>query len=202
MASATASQVAQAIVANPQASIPVQTSHNPVWSAKAANPKPFDGNCDKTEEFVRAVQITVTMQVDAFVDKRMKVLYALSFMHGGMTQVWAANETMAVINGKSQMQTLDIFLENVEKTFGDPDRVHTARAPLHDLKMMPSTMAEDYMAQFKMLAGWTGFNDKALEDAYIRGLPNSILQKVFAQVTLPKGLDTWKMVVRNLDHLH
>ena len=46
-----------------------------------------------------------------------------------------------------------------------------------------------------MLAGRTGFNDEALEDAYIRGLPNSILQKVFAQVTLPKGLDAWKTVV-------
>ena len=53
-----------------------------------------------------------------------------------------------------------------------------------------------------MLAGQTGFNNEALEDAYIRGLPNSILQKVFAQVTLPKGLDAWKTVIQNLDHLH
>ena len=53
-----------------------------------------------------------------------------------------------------------------------------------------------------MLVGWTGFNDEALEDTYIQGLPNSILQKVFAQVTLPKGLDAWKTVVQNLDHLH
>ena len=86
------------------------------------------------------------MQVDTFADERMKVLYALSFMCRGMAQVWAVNETMAVINGKSQMQTLDIFLENVEKTFGDPDRVHTAHTQLHDLKMTPGTMAEDYMA--------------------------------------------------------
>ena len=46
-----------------------------------------------------------------------------------------------------------------------------------------------------MLAGRTGFNDEALENAYIRGLPNSILEKVFAQVTLPKCLDAWEMVV-------
>ena len=46
-----------------------------------------------------------------------------------------------------------------------------------------------------MLAGQTSFNDEALEDAYIRGLPNSIFQKVFTQVTLPKGLDAWKTVV-------
>ena len=68
--------------------------------------------------------------------------------------------------------------------------------------MTPSTMAEDYTAQFKMLVGRTGFNNATLEDIYIRGLPNSILQKIFAQVTLPNGLEAWKMVIQNLDHLH
>ena len=28
------------------------------------------------------------------------------------------------------------------------------------------------------------------------------MQKVFAQVTLPKGLDAWKTVIQNLDRLH
>ena len=53
------------------------------------------------------------MQADTFTDERMKVPCALSFMRGGTAQVLAANETMAVINGMSQMQTLDIFLESV-----------------------------------------------------------------------------------------
>ena len=151
---------------------------------------------------MRAVQIAVTMQADTFADERMKVLYALSFMCRGMAQVWAVNETMAVINGTTQMRTLDIFLEDVEKTFRDPDRAHTAHAQLHKLKMTPGSMAEDYTARFEMLAGRTGFNDAALEDIYIQGLPNSILQKIFAQVTLPQGLEAWKTVVRNLDRLH
>ena len=142
------------------------------------------------------------MQANTFVDERMKVLYAISFMHGGTAQVWAANETMAVITGTTQMQTLDIFLESVEKTFGDPDWAQTAHAQLHELKMTPGTMAEDYTAQFEMLAGSTGLNDTALKDIYIRGLPNLILQKIFAQVTLPNSLAAWKTVVQNLDHLH
>ena len=86
------------------------------------------------------------MQADTFADERMKVLYALLFMHRGMAQVWAVNETMAVITGTSQMQTMDIFLESVEKTFGDLDRAWTTHAQLHELKMTPSTMAEDYTA--------------------------------------------------------
>ena len=58
----------------------------------------------------------VIMQVDTFVNKRMKILYALSFICGGTAQVWAVNKTMAVINGTSPMQTLDIFLENIKRT--------------------------------------------------------------------------------------
>jgi len=56
-------------------------------------------------------------------------------------------------------------------------------------------MAEDYTAQFKMLTGRTRFNDAVLEDAYIRGLPNLILQKVFTQTTCPKGLDEWRWLL-------
>ena len=182
-----ASTVAQAIAMNPQASIPIQTSHNLIQSVKAADPKLFNGNQDQTKEFVRAIRIMVTMQADTFMDERMKILYALLFMCGGMAQVWAANETMAVITGTSQMQTLAIFLESIEKTFGDPDWAQKARAQLHELKMTPGTMAEDYTARFEMLAGRTSFKNTALEDIYIRGLPNSILQKIFAQVKAEHG---------------
>ena len=68
--------------------------------------------------------------------------------------------------------------------------------------MTPSTTAEDYTARFKMLTCRTSFNDAALKDIYVRGLPNSILQKIFTEVTLPNGLTAWKMVIRNIDRLH
>ena len=46
-----------------------------------------------------------------------------------------------------------------------------------------------------MLAGRTCFNNAALENTYVQGLPNSILQKIFTQVTLSNGLASWKTVV-------
>ena len=93
------------------------------------------------------------------------------------------------------MQTLVIFLESIKETFREPDQAQTAHAQLHELKMTPGTIAEDYTAQFEMLTGRTGFSDAALKDIYVQGLPNLILQKIFAQVTLPNGLAAWKMVV-------
>ena len=41
--------------------------------------------------------------------------------------------------------------------------------------MMPGITTEEYTANFEMLAGRTGFKEAALEDAYIQGLPQSIL---------------------------
>ena len=77
-----------------------------------------------------------------------------------------------------------------------------AHAQLHALKMTAGMMADEYMARFEMLADRTGFNDAALEDAFIRGLPQSILFKVYSQISLLSGLDNWKTIVCNLDCLH
>ena len=42
-----------------------------------------------------------------------------------------------------------------------------ARNQLHVLKMTTGMMADEYMAKFEMLTGRTGFNQAALEDAFI-----------------------------------
>src|SRR5882724_5427881 len=169
----------------------------PKWPTK----RPLMEAEKKTEQFVQSVCITVTMQINAFANERMKILYALSFMSGGMAQVWAANETSATLANTSTFNTLEGLLMSIEKTFGDPDRERTACTQLHALKMMPGMTAEEYTANFEMLSRRTGFNKAALEDAYVQGLPQSILLKVYSQTSLPSGMDNWKAVVHNLDHL-
>ena len=94
------------------------------------------------------------------------MLYALSFMTKGTAEVWAHNQTQAIINGMSSIPTFEAFIKQVENTFGDPDQSRTACTKLHDLKMSSSMSADEYIAQFEILAGRTNFNDAVLEDAY------------------------------------
>src|SRR5882724_6770832 len=142
------------------------------------------------------------MQLNTFADERMKILYTLSFMCGGIAQVWAENETNAILSYTSTFATLTELLSSIERTFGDPDRERMAHAQLHTLKMTAGMTADKYTARFEMLADRTGFNDAALEDVFIRGLPQSILFKVYSQTSLPSGLDNWKTIICNLDRLH
>ena len=63
----------------------------------------------------------ITMQIDTFTDKRMRILYMLLFMHRGMAQIWAVYETNVVLSGTLSIRTLDALLANIEMAFGDPD---------------------------------------------------------------------------------
>src|SRR5882724_7262299 len=173
----------------------------PTRNAKASDPEPSNGSRESTEQFVRSVCIAVTMELDAFTDEGMKILYTLSFMWGGMAQVWVANKTSAILDNMSSFGTLIELLALIERTFGDPDWERTTHTQLHTLRMTLGMMAEEYMASFEMLAAWTSFNEAALEDMYIRGLPQVILLKVYSQTSLPSGLASWKAVVHNLDWL-
>jgi len=65
--------------------------------------------------------------------------------------------------------TLEGLMAALKRTFGDPDQERTAYAQLHALKMTMGMTADKYMAKFEMLMGRTGFNEAALEDAFIRG---------------------------------
>jgi len=141
------------------------------------------------------------MQLNAYADERMKIPYTLSFMRGGMAQVWAANETSAVLDNMSSFGTLADLLALIERTFSDPDWERTTHTQLHTLRMTLGVTAEEYTASFKILATWTSFNEAALEDMYVHGLPQSILLKIDSQTSLPSGLASWKAVVRNLDRL-
>ena len=75
------------------------------------------------------------MQLNTFLDKRMKILYPPSFMHGGMAQVWAANETNLVLANISTFTMLVELLVCIKRTFGDPDLERTAHTQLHTLKL-------------------------------------------------------------------
>ena len=79
------------------------------------------------------------MQLDMFKDERMKILYTLSFMHGGIAQVWAKNETNVVLSHMCMFSSLVELLAGIKRTFDDPDQERMAHVQLHALKMTQLT---------------------------------------------------------------
>jgi len=74
-----ASSVAQVILTN----MPATMGSHSLRSAKADEVESFDRNRDKTEQFVQSIHIAVTMQLNTFEDKRMKIcMHSPSCMGG------------------------------------------------------------------------------------------------------------------------
>ena len=48
-------------------------------SSRAAQPESFGGSQDKAEQFIQSVHFVVTMQINMFMDERMKILYAVLY---------------------------------------------------------------------------------------------------------------------------
>ena len=89
-----------------------------------------------------------------------------------------------MIKCTSSFTTFEDFTKKVEEMFGDPDNARTACTKLHNLRITPGMSADEYMAQFKILAAGMSFNDLALEGAYSSGLIMVILDKIYAQPLL------------------
>jgi len=107
------SAIVQAILNN------MPTGSHSSKGARAAELESFDGIRDKVEQFVQSVH--VMMQLDMFSDERMKILYALSFIHGVIVKVWAKNKPNVILSHSSTFSTLAELLAGIERTFGDPD---------------------------------------------------------------------------------
>src|SRR5882724_684148 len=79
-----ASQAVSAVARTILTSMQTLAGGQPTRNAKAFDPEPFDGSWESMEQFVQSIHIAVTMQLNAFTDK--KILYTLSFMRGGMAK--------------------------------------------------------------------------------------------------------------------
>ena len=72
----------------------------------------------ETEGFIHAIKLPIAIQPKFFPDERTKILYALSFMTGGSAHTWAQNETETIITNTSTTDSLEEFLNCLEKAFG------------------------------------------------------------------------------------
>ena len=84
------------------------------------------------------------------------------------------------------------FIEELKKAFQAADTEGDARARLRQLRQGKGTVNK-YVAEFRILAGKAKMReeDKALTEYFMEGINTGILQKIFAQETLPTTIDEW-----------
>ena len=139
----------------------------------AAKPPFFDGKDPETLYDYFAKILTIFMQsLHHYPSGQSKVLYAASFLKEAPA-LWF-NTNLAMQPLPSICTDWDTFVRELNRMFGDRNRVKTAQQALRELRMSDEHQVQHYIIEFSRWAPITGFNEPALIRDFYHGLPRRI----------------------------
>jgi len=156
-------------------------------------PSEFDGNRENLESFLQDCHLYLAINNETYNNDMKKIVFMLSFMKKGTATSWKEAWTQEKLATTTQdFGTLKDFIEELKKAFRASDTEGDARARLRQLRQGKGTV-DEYVAEFRILAGKAKMReeDKALTEYFMEGINTGILQKIFAQETLPTTIDEW-----------
>ena len=120
------------------------------------------------------------MQPIRFPTDQAKVAFIVSLLKGAALD-WAS---YYLEQGHPMLNSLETFLVEFERIFGDPDRKASAAQRLRRIEQGSRTTTE-YAAEFQLLSRDVNWNDEALANCFFEGLSDGV-KDVFAQMDQPE----------------
>src|SRR6202522_323065 len=155
-------------------------------------PTHFTGNRDDFDNFIQDCTLYLTLNRAVYETDEKKIIFMLSYMTEGTARAWKEAFVRDIINSPiNDFGSLKQFTDNLKKAFEASDSEGDARAKLRQLKQGKDSV-DDYVAQFRILAGKARMtDDAALTEYFMEGINTGILQKIFAQERLPATITEW-----------
>src|SRR6202789_3215364 len=155
-------------------------------------PTHFTGNRNDLDNFIQDCTLYLTLNRAVYETDEKKVIFMLSYMTEGTARAWKEAFVRDVINSPTNdFGSLKQFTANLKRAFKAPDSEGDARAKLRQLNQGKESV-DDYVAQFRILAGKARMTDNAaLTEYFMEGINTGILQKIFAQEKLPATIAEW-----------
>ena len=165
---------------------------------KIAVPDEFNGNIDATDHFVKQLGLYLLARPTDFPTDRERVIFALSYMKGGMAGMWADQVAGEILEGRMPYVDYADFIKAVTERFGDPDAGTTARRKL-ELVHQGDRSVDEYVSEFQTYAPRTGYDETALVEFFQRGLSQKTLAKIYNLPNLPIALSDWVTYASRFD---
>ena len=140
-------------------------------------PERFDGTREKLRTFISQVKLLFELQPRKYSTDKVKVGLTGTLLTG----VAAAWFCPLFENNSPVLQDFNLFVQELQQTFGDYDREITAANKIRMLRQGDNT-ASQYTAEFRMLASDLDWGENALIDQFRRGLNDNVKDLL---ITLP-----------------
>src|ERR1700678_3614818 len=155
-------------------------------------PTHFTGNRDDLDNFIQDCTLYLTLNRAVYETDEKKIIFMLSYMTEGTARAWKEAFVRDIINSPiNDFGSLKQFTVNLKRAFEASDSEGDARAKLRQLNQGKDSV-DDYVAQFRILAGKARMTDNAaLTEYFMEGVNTGILRKIFAQEKLPATITEW-----------
>jgi len=149
---------------------------------KAVKPPLFDGKREKVVGFINACHLYISMKMKRTGEKE-KISWMLTYMQGGIAEVWKENILKERKQGLSLVETVEELFKKIREEFGEFDKESRKVDKLRLLEQ-GGRMCNEYIQIFKKVLKESGYKGRSLIKEFKRGLNDNIRRRL-AKTELP-----------------
>jgi len=122
------------------------------------------------------------------VDNNKKISWVLSYIQGGVVEVWKDNVLEEIKKRMSEMETMEKLFEKIREKFGEFDE-KSRKADKLWLLTQESKTCNEYVQEFKRAARGSGYKRRTLIEEFKKGL-NRMIRRRLAEAESPPSTIT------------
>jgi len=131
-------------------------------------PPKFSGERGQVVGFINAYHLFMQMRMDQVGDRN-KISWVLSYVQGGVAEIWKDNILDEIAKGTSVVQTVEQLFAKIRQEFGEFDEESRKVNELRVLEQGGKTV-DKYVQEFRRAARGSGYEGRALVEEFKKGL--------------------------------
>ena len=164
---------------------------------EAAPPPKFSGERGQVVGFINACRLFIQIKMGQ-VGSRSRISWVLSYVQGGVAEIWKDNVLDKITKGISAVNTEEELFTKIQQEFGEFDKESQKVDELRVLEQRGRTV-DEYVQEFKRAARGSGYEGRALVEEFKRGLNGTIRRRLAEAETPPTTITQWQERAVQLD---
>jgi len=164
---------------------------------EVTSPPKFDGSREPLMGFVNACCLYTKARLEG-VDNRGRISWVLSYMQGGVAEVWKDNILEEIEKGTLEVETMEELFKKIREEFWEFDKESRKVNKLR-LLVQGSRTCNKYVQEFKRVARGSGYKGIALIEEFKRGLNRTTRRRLAEVESPPSTITDWQERVVKLD---
>ena len=165
--------------------------------AELTAPPKFNGSREVVVGFVNACRLYAEARLGG-VDDKGNISWVLSYVQGGVAEVWKNNVLEEINKGTLEVETMEELFEKMREEFGEFNE-ESRKVDKLRLLVQGSRTCGKYMQEFRRAARGIGYEGRVFIEEFKWGLNGTIRRRLAEVESLPSMITDWQERAVKLD---